>query len=115
VEEQVELSRQLERRLGARVAEGRELQGEIKKTMKTIEVKCPNLYEQLRIIVNTKFLSDDEDAEPTYDDFSHKVYDFALVVQAAFTEANFLMARQAGLLDKFQKDLLAKIMNVEYQ
>jgi hypothetical protein len=108
-EESEELSRPLERRLTAHVAKGRELQGEIKKTMKDIGDKYPNFSEPLRIIVDTKLLSDEGDVEPTYDDFFSKIESLAFTVQEAFTTANSLMTMQNGLLDKFHATLFEKI------
>ncbi|SJM91948.1 hypothetical protein CRENPOLYSF2_2440013 [Crenothrix polyspora] len=107
-EEQGLLSRELERRLNGRLVKASELQGQIKVIMKGLGTKSPSLTEQLKVIVDTKLL-DEEDAEPKLEDFSHKLEDFSGLIQAAFTEANDLMDRMADLLDKFHGELLKDI------
>jgi len=112
-EEQEILSRELERRLNRRVTEGGVQQGRIKEMMDNLGVESPSLFVQLKIVVDSNLLGEEEVEEPDIEDFRNKLEEFSISVQTAFTEANTLMHHQADLLNTFNEDLLKKINDRE--
>ncbi|MGR8998547.1 MAG: DUF4062 domain-containing protein [Gammaproteobacteria bacterium] len=108
-EEQEILSRKYENRLNHRVIEGGVLQGRIKGMMDNLGNESKSLFGQLKIVVDTNLLGEEDVEEPNITDFRVKLEEFSINVQMAFTEANTLMQRQANLLNKFNDELFNKI------